>query len=38
MAKECLSLKNPKIGDYVDFIYLAELEIEDTTDYPVSAS
>ena len=35
---DVLSLNNPKFGDYVDFIYPAELEIKDTTDSILSAS
>ena len=33
-----MSLNKPKFGDYVDFIYPAELEIKDITDSPMSAS
>ena len=29
---EVLSINNPKFGDYIDFIYPVELEIEDTID------
>ena len=35
---DVLSLYNPKFGDYVDFIYPAELEIKYTTDSPMSGS
>ena len=31
---DVLSLNNPKCNDYIDVIYLKELEIKDTTDAP----
>ena len=33
-----LSINNPKFGDYIDYIYPAELEIKDTTDADHRAS
>ena len=33
-----LSINNPKFGNYIDDIYLAELEIKDTTDSDHRAS
>ena len=33
-----MSINNPKFGDYIDFIYPVELEIEDTTDADHHAS
>ena len=30
-----LSLNNPKFNDYIDVIYPKELEIKDTTDWPI---
>ena len=34
---DVLLQNNPKFGDYVDYIYLAELEIKDTSGFTVCA-
>ena len=33
-----LSINNPKVGDYIDYLYPVELEIKDTTDADHQAS